>query len=349
MILVRGIRMDKNEIIWIEAEKLQPSQFYINEEKLILLEKEFNIDIFEPIPIKRLGQDMVMTDGHTRTTYLIQNGYKCIPTIEESDILDWEAYIINVNDCKERGVKSAFDLLHCIVPNDFFKLNWDNYCDDIHNRLDYLKNPCDYSALPYWKETTFTKPNNIKVYHESEWNKLSENSKEEFIKVDKFFRIKHTLEQINAQDLPKNCRYRSFDPNREEDFNKALEIIQISYPNTDLTKDTLKEYTKNNVYNNELWIFIDKINNGMYMPVAFGIADFDPLVKEGILEWIQVLPEHRGKGFGKFLVAELLRRMKEKAKFATVSGDCNNISNPIGLYRKVGFIGDSIWYIAYKN
>lgn len=42
--------MDKNEIIWIEAEKLQPSQFYINEEKLILLEKEFNIDIFEPIP-----------------------------------------------------------------------------------------------------------------------------------------------------------------------------------------------------------------------------------------------------------------------------------------------------------
>lgn len=85
------------------------------------------------------------------------------------------------------------------------------------------------------------------------------------------------------------------------------------------------------------------------MPVAFGIADFDSLVKEGILEWIQVLPEHRGKGFGKFLVAELLRRMKGIAKFATVSGDCNNISNPIGLYRKSGFVGDSNWYIAYKN
>lgn len=215
--------------------------------------------------------------------------------------------------------------------------------------LSYLKNPCDYSALPYWKETTFTKSDNVKVYHESEWNKLSENTKEEFIKVDKFFRIKHTLEQINNQDLPKDCRYRTFEPNKEEDFDKALEIIKISYPNTDLTKDTLKEYTKNNVYKNELWVFIDKINNGMYMPVAFGIADFDSLVKEGILEWIQVLPEHRGKGFGKFLVAELLRRMKGIAKFATVSGDCNNISNPIGLYRKSGFVGDSNWYIAYKN
>lgn len=100
--------------------------------------------------------------------------------------------------------------MHCIVPNDFFQLNWDNYCDDVHNRLAYIKNPCDYSALPYWKETTFTRPDNIKVYHESEWNKLSEDTKEEFIKVDKFFRIKHTLEQINNQDLPKNCRYRTF-------------------------------------------------------------------------------------------------------------------------------------------
>ncbi len=131
--------------------------------------------------------------------------------------------------------------------------------------------------------------------------------------------------------------------------DKALEIIQISYQNTDLTKDKLKDYIKSNVYKNELWIFIDKINNGMYTPIAFGIGDFDPLVKEGILEWIQVLPEYRGKGFGKLLVAELLMRMKGKANFATVSGDCNNISNPIGLYRKSGFVGDSIWYIAYKN
>ncbi len=156
--------------------------------------------------------------------------------------------------------------------------------------------------------------------------------------MDKFFRIKHNLEKIDNQDIPEKCRYRTIDP-----------IIQICYSNTDLRGDKLKEYTKSDVYNNELWIFIDKMNNGIYMPVAFGIADFDSLVKEGILEWIQVLPEYRGKGFGKFLVAELLRRMKEKAKFATVSGDCNNISNPINLYRKMGFIGDSIWYIAYEN
>lgn len=186
-----GIRMDKTKITQIEAKDLQPSQFYINEDKL-LLERGFNIDIFEPIPIKRLGQDMVMTDGHTRTTYLIQNGYQYIPTIEERDALNY-------------------------------------------------------------------------------------------------------------------------------------------------------------VYKNDLWIFIDKINNARYTPIAFVIADFDPLMKEGILEWIQVIPEFRGRALGKFLVAELLSRMKGKAKFATVSGNCNNISNPIASYRKIGFVGDIIWYIAYKD
>lgn len=68
--------------------------------------------------------------------------------------------------------KSALHLLDCIVPNDFFRLNWDNYFDDVQNRLSYINNPCDYSALPYWKETTITIPDNIKVYHESEYRSI---------------------------------------------------------------------------------------------------------------------------------------------------------------------------------
>jgi len=230
-----------------------------------------------------------------------------------------------------------------------FQLNGDKYCDDVQARLEYLRNPCDYSALPYWKEVKFIKPANMEIYHENQWNILQENKKEGFIKVDKFFRVKHSLEQVDTKDLPKDFRCRTFDPNNEEDYHKVLEIIKLSYPNTNLTIDTLKEYTKSNVYDNNLWLFIDKINNDNHMPLAFGLADFDPFMKEGILEWIQVLPEYRGRGLGKLLVNELLVRMRVKARFATVSGDCNNITNPIGLYRKTGFTGNSIWYIAYKG
>lgn len=346
---MRCEEMDENNITWIEASRLHPSQFYINEDSIKLLRNNFDISLFEPIPIKKLGDNLVMTDGHTRTCYLIEMGYEYIPTIEEISELDWEAYRINVQDCEKRGVFSAIDLTKCVVSYDEFQLKWNKYCDEIHNRLSYLRNPCDYSALPYWKEITFHKPLYIKIYNEKEWLQLSEDIKSNFKRIDKYFRIKHLLIQIDISDLPKGYKFRTFNPNKKEDYDSALEIIKLSYINTDTTKDTLKGYRKNKVYDESLWIFIDEINNSKKIPVAFGLADLDSFMKEGILEWIQVSPEYRGKGFGTFLVNELLNRLKGKADFVTVSGDCNNINNPIKLYRKCGFVGNSIWYIAYEK
>ncbi|MBR6525201.1 MAG: GNAT family N-acetyltransferase [Clostridia bacterium] len=79
--------------------------------------------------------------------------------------------------------------------------------------------------------------------------------------------------------------------------------------------------------------------------VGCGMADFDSQMQEGIIEWIQVLPEYRGKKIGQLLVNELLLRMKTMAKFATVSGQMNNPSSPEKLYRKCGFVGNDIWHI----
>jgi len=227
-------------------------------------------------------------------------------------------------------------------------LKWKKYCDEVHKRLSYIRNPCDYSALPYWKEAIFNKPSYIKIYNEKEWL-LSEVKKNSFIKVDKYFKIKHSLTNIDKSNLPEGFKFRTFNHNKEEDFDTALEIIKLSYTNADITKDNLKGYIKNAVYDKSLWIFIDRVNNSKNIPVAFGIADLDTFINEGILEWIQVLPEYRRKNLGTSLVNELLNRLKGRADFVTVSGDCNNINNPIRLYRKCGFIGNSIWYIAYEK
>ena len=123
--------MDKNNITWIQAGKLQPSQFYINKDSLEVLKSNFDSRLFETIPIKIMGQDIVMTDGHTRTCYLIEKGFDYIPTIEEKDELDWEAYSINIRDCKERGITSALDLVRCIVRNEVFQSKWNRKTDDI--------------------------------------------------------------------------------------------------------------------------------------------------------------------------------------------------------------------------
>ena len=74
----------------------------------------------------------------------------------------------------------------------------------------------------------------------------------------------------------------------------------------------------------------------------------DSEIKEGILEWIQVSPEYRGVGLGKFIVNELLWRMKDKAEFVTVSGKADNPTNPRNLYIACGFSGEEIWHVMRK-
>ncbi|MCL2279392.1 MAG: hypothetical protein FWC20_08325 [Oscillospiraceae bacterium] len=103
------------------------------------------------------------------------------------------------------------------------------------------------------------------------------------------------------------------------------------------------EWTKYPVFDNNIWIWVwDNIAN---VPAALGIADFDSDISEGSLEWIQVLPNYRGKGFGEAVTLELLFRLSKKADFVTVSGEVENITNPERLYRKCGFTGEAVWIV----
>lgn len=82
---------------------------------------------------------------------------------------------------------------------------------------------------------------------------------------------------------------------------------------------------------------------------AGGIADYDRETKELILEWIQVLPHYRRKGYGQLTVNSLLLKMQDIAEFATVSGKVNNPANPQELYRKCGFTGNDVWHILTQK
>ena len=56
-------------VFTMKLDKIQPSQLYISSEKLVEVMKNFNPNDFssiEPIPIKRLGNDIIFVDGHTR-------------------------------------------------------------------------------------------------------------------------------------------------------------------------------------------------------------------------------------------------------------------------------------------
>ena len=133
----------------------------------------------------------------------------------------------------------------------------------------------------------------------------------------------------------------------EDDLALMVELINRSYEDLSVTLEQLRDYRRTAAFAEEMWIVAS--DAGTLSPVGCGIADLDPDAKEGILEWIQVLPECRGRKAGQFIVNELLRRMADRAAFATVSGRVNNATSPEMLYRKCGFAGDDVWHILMEK
>ncbi len=101
------------------------------------------------------------------------------------------------------------------------------------------------------------------------------------------------------------------------------------------------------MYDPSLWLMVKELGSGE--AVACAIAEYDPEAREGILDWVQVLPAFHRQGIGKAMVYALLTLVKGKAAFATVSGQMNNPSNPEALYRACGFEGLDVWHVLKKG
>ncbi len=177
-------------------------------------------------------------------------------------------------------------------------------------------------------------PNHISIFHASESYDVSA-----FSHVDKYFRIIHHLKSIPKHNL----RVQNIDI--DKDKLKLVSHINVCYRNQNISisSDSIDDWMLRDVYDKSLWvkIVIDK------KIIASGIAEYDSITHEGILEWIQVDPSYQRKGYGSLIVNELLYRLSSLADFVTVSGKLDSIYNPIALYRACGFIGDDIWYVCH--
>ncbi|MDO5097008.1 MAG: GNAT family N-acetyltransferase [Peptostreptococcaceae bacterium] len=201
----------------------------------------------------------------------------------------------------------------------------------------YLDNPTGASALSFWKTCNYKKPAHIKVVHESEFDySLLETHIDEI-----YFKLVHYLEDIEEQ-----CEYDRFifvKASTEEFVNH----INSCYEEEGLTVSELESYKSKPVYDEDLWICLyDKENDAI---AATGIAEFDNDVEEGYLDWIQVSEGYRGRGLGKIIVYELLRRLKKKAGFVTVSGRADNKTKPEKLYESCGFGSKVLWHILIEK
>ena len=208
-------------------------------------------------------------------------------------------------------------------------------------KTEYLQNPCETLATAYWKDKYFKKPAGFRIALES--NLTGDNARLE--KGTRYFRLIHHLSDCQKPLLPEGYAFKNVLLQGEAEL--VADTINKCYDGYSQTVESVLEWTKYPVFDNNIWIWAwDNIAN---VPAALGIADFDSDINEGSLEWIQVLPNYRGKGFGEAVTLELLFRFSKKADFVTVSGEVENITNPERLYRKCGFTGEAVWIVSVND
>jgi len=112
----------------IEIDKLQPSQLYIEKERFQKIFDEFDPENYEPVPVKKLDGELILTDGHTRALVAYLKGLKKIKFVWEDVELDWDVYRLCVKWCKKEGIFKIKDLKDRMINEEDFHRLWCKRC-----------------------------------------------------------------------------------------------------------------------------------------------------------------------------------------------------------------------------
>jgi hypothetical protein len=88
------VPFEMTNIFQMKLDSIQPSQLYINSEKLryVMKQLQYKPVFIKPIPVKKLQDQIVFVDGHTRALAALLLGLSEIPVYWEDEELDWDEY-----------------------------------------------------------------------------------------------------------------------------------------------------------------------------------------------------------------------------------------------------------------
>lgn len=127
----------------MRLDEIQPSQLFINSERLAAVMKAFDPELLEPLPIFKLGNRTVLADGHTHALAALLSGLEDIPVYWAEEELDVEAYEICVGWCEEEGVRTVADLMDRLLAPAQYELMWVKRCQAMLHDLEHKRGHCD--------------------------------------------------------------------------------------------------------------------------------------------------------------------------------------------------------------
>lgn len=115
----------------LPISEIQPSQLYISAAKLEKVRADLrdgNLNQMTPLPVKKIGETVFFTDGHTRAFALAEQGVEELSVYFDPDPLDWLQYFICIKWCREQGLKNITDLTNRIIDHARYERVWHERC-----------------------------------------------------------------------------------------------------------------------------------------------------------------------------------------------------------------------------
>lgn len=115
-------------LFYIHLKDIQPSQFYVDIEKIDAVKSFIHNGGDIVIQAAKYGERYISLDGHTRLYYAVMQGYEEVRAV----ISETDDYIYDfAGEAIKRGISTPYDLIP--VTHEEYKENWYQYCDDYFN------------------------------------------------------------------------------------------------------------------------------------------------------------------------------------------------------------------------
>lgn len=117
------------ELLTVAPDRIQPSQFFIDEEKLRAVSTFVHRPEDIVIQVLPWGDRFISLDGHTRLYLAAERGYKTVRAVaSETDDWVWQF----VEEARKRGITSPRHMK--LLSHEQYVIQWDRYCDSVFDR-----------------------------------------------------------------------------------------------------------------------------------------------------------------------------------------------------------------------
>ncbi|GAA5042441.1 histone acetyltransferase [Haladaptatus pallidirubidus] len=110
--------------------EIRPSQLYLDESKLSSVIEWFDFESpnYDPLPIRKIGGDWTLTDGHSRAFAAYLSGADELRLVRDTDDISVPTYKQCLSWCEAEGITEVSNLAARVVTSPTFEEEWIERC-----------------------------------------------------------------------------------------------------------------------------------------------------------------------------------------------------------------------------